>query len=126
MRQGNNMQHWQEERRQLEHTLGERITLDALTGPIGIIDREPWKDDAESPAGWLIAQRKSGHRHSIDDVLTAWYALQNSPPITEHLDLGTGIGTVGLLTLWGMGPTSGTRSSPPPAGRGTTPRTTTA
>ena len=23
--------------------------------------------------------------------------------MTEHLDLGTGIGTVGLLTLWGMG-----------------------
>jgi len=52
----------------------------------------------------LIAQRKSGHRHSIDDVLTAWYALQVSPPVTRHLDLGTGIGTVGLLTLWGMGP----------------------
>lgn len=40
----------------------------------------------------------------MDDVLTAWYALQVSPPVGEHLDLGTGIGTVGLLTLWGMGP----------------------
>ena len=39
-------------------------------------------------------------------MLTAWYALEISPPVTEHLDLGTGIGTVGLLTLWGMGPTS--------------------
>ncbi|HEY8991564.1 MAG TPA: methyltransferase, partial [Luteolibacter sp.] len=29
-----------------------------------------------------------------------------SPPVTEHLDLGTGIGTVGLLTLWGMGPSA--------------------
>ena len=61
-------------------------------------------DDAGNGAGWLIAQRKKGHRHSIDDVLTAWYALQTSPKVIRHLDLGTGIGSVGLLTLWGMGP----------------------
>ncbi len=97
------MDRWQQERRNLEVELGERITLDALTGPGGLIDREPWQDDAGGPAGWLIAQRKGGHRHSIDDVLTAWYALQISPLVREHLDLGTGIGTVGLLTLWGMG-----------------------
>jgi len=60
-------------------------------------------DDAGEPSGWLIAQRKHGHRHSIDDVLTAWYALQVSPLAGGILDLGTGIGTVGLLTLWGMG-----------------------
>ena len=94
---------WQEERRGLEAELGERITLDALTGPNGLLDREALQDDAGGAAGWLIAQRKGGHRHSIDDVLTAWYALQISPRVTEHLDLGTGIGTVGLLTLWGMG-----------------------
>jgi len=98
------MEHWQEERRRLEQELNERITLDALTGANGLDGREPWRDDAGGAAGWLIAQRKGGHRHSIDDVLTAWYALQVSPPVREHLDLGTGIGTVGLLTLWGMGP----------------------
>jgi tRNA1Val (adenine37-N6)-methyltransferase len=98
------MEHWQEERGKLELELKERITLDALTGSNGLTDREPWRDDSGGSAGWLIAQRKGGHRHSIDDVLTAWYALQVSPPVTEHLDLGTGIGTVGLLTLWGMGP----------------------
>jgi tRNA1(Val) A37 N6-methylase TrmN6 len=97
------MEHWQEERRRLESELGERITLDALTGPQGL-DREAWHDDSGAEAGWLIAQRKKGHRHSADDVLTAWYALQVSPPVDRHLDLGTGIGTVGLLTLWGMGP----------------------
>jgi tRNA1Val (adenine37-N6)-methyltransferase len=96
------MERWLAERARLEQEFGERITLDALTGPNGL-DREPWQDDAGGAAGWLIAQRKGGHRHSIDDVLTAWYALQVSPPATEHLDLGTGIGTVGLLTLWGMG-----------------------
>lgn len=98
------MEHWHNERRRLEQELGERITLDALTGPAGLTNREPWQDDAGGPAGWIIAQRKGGHRHSIDDVLTAWYALQVSPPVAAHLDLGTGIGTVGLLTLWGMGP----------------------
>lgn len=98
------MEAWQEERRTLEEELGERITLDALTGPQGLSGREPLLDDAGGTAGWLIAQRKKGHRHSIDDVLTAWYALENSPQVAEHLDLGTGIGTVGLLTLWGMGP----------------------
>jgi tRNA1(Val) A37 N6-methylase TrmN6 len=94
---------WQQARCNLESEFGEQITLDALTGPGGLIGREPWQDDAGSPAGWLIAQRKGGHRHSADDVLTAWYALQISPPVAAHLDLGTGIGTVGLLTLWGMG-----------------------
>lgn len=97
------MKHWLEQRGALEAELGETITLDALTGPVGLIGREACRDDAGGEAGWLIAQRKKGHRHSIDDVLTAWYALQVSPRVTEHLDLGTGIGTVGLLTLWGMG-----------------------
>lgn len=97
------MQRWQEERARLEAELGEGITLDALTGPHGLADREPSQDDAGGAAGWLIAQRLKGHRHSADDVLTAWYALQISPLVSEHLDLGTGIGTVGLLTLWGMG-----------------------
>jgi tRNA1(Val) A37 N6-methylase TrmN6 len=98
------MQSWQNERQRLATELGEPITLDALTGSNGLAGREPLQDDAGGAAGWLIAQRKRGHRHSADDVLTAWYALQVSPPVTEHLDLGTGIGTVGLLTLWGMGP----------------------
>ncbi len=95
---------WQNERMALESHFGEKITLDALTGPLGLDPREPpLRDDAGGAAGWLIAQRKGGHRHSIDDVLTAWFALQISPQVTEYLDLGTGIGTVGLLTLWGMG-----------------------
>jgi tRNA1(Val) A37 N6-methylase TrmN6 len=98
------MEYWKNERNRLERELGEQITLNALTGPVGLVDRAPWNDDSGAAAGWLIAQRRIGHRHSIDDVLTAWYALQVSPPVTEHLDLGTGIGTVGLLTLWGMGP----------------------
>ncbi len=69
----------------LERELGESLTLDGLTG------------------SWSIFQRVRGHRHSVDDVLTAAYALAVSPRVERHLDLGTGIGTVGLLVLWGMG-----------------------
>ncbi len=94
---------WHQARLDLEREFAEPISLDALTGPAGNSSVPPRLDDAGAPASWLIAQRKAGHRHSIDDVLTAWYALQVSPPVTEHLDLGTGIGTVGLLTLWGLG-----------------------
>ena len=74
--------------RELTAALGEPITLDALTGT------------------WQIAQRAAGHRHSIDDVLTAHYALDElgEPPARPSvLDLGSGIGGVGLLALWGLG-----------------------
>jgi tRNA1(Val) A37 N6-methylase TrmN6 len=72
---------------ELSAELGCAITLDALTG------------------GWRIAQRASGHRHSVDDVVTARYALDEiaAAPPTSVLDLGSGIGGVGLLVLWGLG-----------------------
>jgi tRNA1(Val) A37 N6-methylase TrmN6 len=73
-------------RDELEAELGEPITLDGLT------------------ATWKIFQRKRGHRHSTDDLLTAWYALEHAPGVTRVLDLGTGIGTVGLLVLSGLAP----------------------
>lgn len=68
-------------RRELEEEFGEPITVDGVT------------------AQWGIFQRKKGHRHSTDDVLTGWYAVEKSPPVARLLDLGTGIGTVGLLVL---------------------------
>jgi tRNA1(Val) A37 N6-methylase TrmN6 len=72
---------------ELEAELGEPITLDALTGT------------------WRIAQRAAGHRHSVDDVLTAYYALcsLDGAHAASVLDLGSGIGGVGLLALWGLG-----------------------
>ena len=92
---------WDALRSDLENELGEAITLDALTG------------------SWRLAQRANGHRHSVDDVLTASYALDQvfgaapttirpTPPIEQPsspinaLDLGSGIGGVGLLVLWGL------------------------
>ncbi|HEY0254801.1 MAG TPA: methyltransferase, partial [Kofleriaceae bacterium] len=65
-------------REELELELGEPITQDGLS------------------ATFQIFQRKHGHRHSIDDLLTAWFALEHAQP-DRSLDLGTGIGTVGLL-----------------------------
>ncbi len=69
----------------LEHELGEEVSVSGLTGPLRIF------------------QRLKGHRHSIDDTTTAWYALNKSPIAQRVLDLGTGIGTVGLVVLWGLG-----------------------
>jgi tRNA1Val (adenine37-N6)-methyltransferase len=51
-------------------------------------------------AGWKIVQRRRGHRHSTDDLLTGWYATQQVPEPKRVLDLGSGIGSVGLLVLW--------------------------
>jgi len=49
---------------------------------------------------WKIAQRRRGHRHSTDDLLTGWYAAENAGGAKRILDLGSGIGSVGLLALW--------------------------
>jgi tRNA1(Val) A37 N6-methylase TrmN6 len=70
----------------------DELSIDSLTG------------------GWSIAQRVKGHRHSTDDLLTGWYAAENSPPRDDGspalmlLDLGAGIGSVGLLALWRADP----------------------
>ncbi len=51
-------------------------------------------------SGWTIAQRRKGHRHSTDDLLTGWYAVEVQPAAHRILDLGSGIGSVGLIALW--------------------------
>jgi tRNA1(Val) A37 N6-methylase TrmN6 len=79
---------WDALHAELEAELGESITLDALT------------------VAWRIAQRAAGHRHSVDDVLTAHHALVtvgDRGGTARVLDLGSGIGGVGLLALWGLG-----------------------
>ena len=69
----------------LEAELGFPVSISGLTGPLRIF------------------QRKKGHRHGIDDATTAWYALQKAPEATACLDLGSGVGSVGLVVLWGLG-----------------------
>jgi tRNA1(Val) A37 N6-methylase TrmN6 len=60
------------------------LTLDALAGD------------------WQIYQLRDGHRFSADDLLTAWTATHVRPDARSLLDLGAGIGSVGLLALWRM------------------------
>jgi tRNA1Val (adenine37-N6)-methyltransferase len=62
--------------------VGDDLTLDTLAGH------------------WRIFQLRYGHRFSVDDLLTAWAAVQAKPQARRLLDLGAGIGSVGLLTLW--------------------------
>lgn len=49
---------------------------------------------------WRIFQLRTGHRFSADDLLTAWAAVRAKPEARQLLDLGAGIGSVGLLVLW--------------------------
>lgn len=59
------------------------------------------KETLDHLAGdWKIFQLKGGHRFSADDVLTAWTAVAARPQARRLLDLGSGLGSVGLLVLW--------------------------
>jgi tRNA1Val (adenine37-N6)-methyltransferase len=49
---------------------------------------------------WRIVQLRRGHRFSADDLLTAWTAVRAQPAARRLLDLGAGIGSIGLLALW--------------------------
>lgn len=70
-------------RKALEIERGEPMTVDRLT------------------RDFAIFQRRRGHRHSTDDLATAWYAVTHAPAKVERLlDLGTGIGSVGLSVAW--------------------------
>lgn len=47
-----------------------------------------------------IFQLREGHRCSTDDVLTAWYGTTWAPSPSRVLDLGSGIGSVGMIAAW--------------------------
>lgn len=47
-----------------------------------------------------LFQLADGHRFSTDDVLTAWYGTSLCPSAGRVLDLGSGIGTVGMIAAW--------------------------
>jgi len=47
-----------------------------------------------------IFQLRDGHRFSTDDVLTAWYGTTWAPRAASVLDLGSGIGSVGMIAAW--------------------------
>ena len=60
----------------------ERETLDAISGHFRLL------------------QLREGHRFSTDDILTAWYGTSWCPSARTALDLGSGIGTVGMIAAW--------------------------
>lgn len=47
-----------------------------------------------------LFQLREGHRFSTDDILTAWYGTAWCPVARTVLDLGSGIGTVGMIVAW--------------------------
>ena len=47
-----------------------------------------------------LFQLRDGHRFSTDDILTAWYGTTWCPAARTALDLGSGIGTVGMICAW--------------------------
>ena len=51
---------------------------------------------------WRIFQRLKGHRWSLDDLVTAWCALETvrDVDVTRAMDLGCGIGSVLMMTAW--------------------------
>ena len=47
-----------------------------------------------------LFQLRQGHRFSTDDVLTAWYGTTWCPSAHTVLDLGSGLGSVGMIAAW--------------------------
>jgi len=47
-----------------------------------------------------VFQLRAGHRFSTDDVVAAWYGTTWVPSARQVLDLGSGIGAVGMIAAW--------------------------
>ena len=78
----------------------------AKPGPVppGALTGEPAVEPGETldaiSGHFRIFQLANGHRFSTDDVLTAWYGTSWCPTARRVLDLGSGIGTVGMIAAW--------------------------
>jgi len=93
--------------------------------PDGTVGAPRWQAPGPAPAGdgceprwapapdetcdalsgrWRIYQLRKGHRYSLDDQLTADFAVEAAAargvPVAEALDLGCGIGSVLLMVAW--------------------------
>jgi tRNA1Val (adenine37-N6)-methyltransferase len=67
------------------------------TGPVAV----PPGETLDAISGhYRIFQLRDGHRFSTDDVLTAWYGTAWVPTAHAVLDLGSGIGSVGMIAAW--------------------------
>lgn len=84
-----------------------RITFKGWTvpGPVppgaerGILPQAGESLDSLS-GNFKIFQLKDGHRFSTDDLLTAWYGSSFAARAERVLDLGSGIGSVGMMAAW--------------------------
>ena len=79
----------------------------AKPGPIpaglgGFLVVEPDETLDAISGHFRLFQLRDGHRFSTDDILTAWYGTTWCPTAQTALDLGSGIGTVGMICAWRM------------------------
>jgi tRNA1Val (adenine37-N6)-methyltransferase len=77
----------------------------AKPGPLPpVIETSPDVPPAETldaiSGHFRLFQLRDGHRFSTDDVLTAWYGSSWVPTAATVLDLGSGIGSVGMVAAW--------------------------
>ena len=78
----------------------------AKPGPVppGALTGEPALAPGETldaiSGHFRLFQLAAGHRFSTDDVLTAWYGSSWCPAARAVLDLGSGLGTVGMIAAW--------------------------
>jgi tRNA1(Val) A37 N6-methylase TrmN6 len=78
-----------------------RVTTRCEKVRFSLVSQENGETSLDRLAGsWRIFQLRRGHRFSADDLLTAWAAARAGPEARQLLDLGAGIGSVGLLALW--------------------------
>jgi tRNA1Val (adenine37-N6)-methyltransferase len=68
--------------------------------PPGGLDAEPGETLDFICGHYRIFQYAKGHRYSTDDVLTAWYGTTHAPRVDRAADLGSGIGSVALISAW--------------------------
>src|SRR5215475_16890 len=68
----------------------------ALTSPEVTAD-----ETLDAISGYFrLFQLREGHRFSTDDVLAAWYGTTWAPSAARVLDLGSGVGSVGMIAAW--------------------------
>ena len=74
----------------------------AKPGPVPPAGMSPANDETlDAISGhFRLFQLRDGHRFSTDDILVAWYGTSWCPTAHNVLDLGSGIGTVGMICAW--------------------------
>ena len=77
------------------------LGIDGVVGHWLMTERPPPEPDEsldQLTRDWWVYQLKRGHRFSTDDVVTAWTAGMARPDARALIDIGAGIGSVGLMT----------------------------